>query len=372
MKQYFKIGAAAMALALSVTVVAPITANAESYYKWEIDANGNRIYTYVNEDTKESLSQRDYDILNPGVIDSELKTKTITTNSYHETAEFTTTKDVARFENFKSKNKDLQIKIINKVEKRDLGEEQCTPDYMSKDGQTWYYKNIDGKIITVNASRAATDMPKGNNSSYYVIRLYTTKAGTYKVSYDAILKNGGKVKKTFKVIAKEDGNPIKSLTYGGLDVMASASKDKDPGNSVWAKGFGYGVTTKKSGAIKVVMNPDFKLKKLEVGTPSIRYLPVDETTQEMAMAYTDAYSSLDRYYPPNDQDAKTISWKKVKNGKKIKLSTVDEGDVNKLYLKGWEFGKKSETTYTYIRVTYYDKKNKETRRAVFPIQLVQE
>ncbi len=366
-----KLSAAALALALSVTMVAPITANAEVIDTWETDASGKEVHTYKNEDTGESLSQKDYDInalSAENVLESKLKKLTISTNSYNEMKDFTTTTDVARYENFRSNSKNLSIKIIKKVEYRNLVDEKNTDfDYTSKDGKTWYYVNVNGDIVAVDASKADTDMPKGRNKAWYDIRFYTKKAGTYKVKYDAILKNGGKVTKSFDIIAVEDGNAIKSLTYAGMNVFAPNVAGKDPGNRLWEKGFGYGVTTKKSGVLKVVMNKNFKLKKLEVGEPSIEYKQVaDESTQEMHMDYTATNTSLNKYFD------KTIAWKKVKSGKKIKLKTIDDGFAGGIYLKGWEFGLKSPTTDTYIRVTYRDVKNKETKRETYIIRLVQE
>lgn len=371
MKQFFKIGAAAMALALSVTMVTPLTANAEVIDTWEKDADGHEIHTFKNEDTGDSLSQKDYDIVwgqAKDVLGSELKKLTITVGSFNEIQEFDTTRDVERFTNFRCSNKDLKVKVIQKLEIRNLGEEQCIADYKSKDGKTWYYKDVNGKIVSVDEAKAATDMPKGNNAADYNVRFYTKKKGTYTVKYDAILKNGGKVTKSFKVIAKEDGNPFKSVTYAGMNVFDNSSNAKDAGNRLWEKGFGYGVTRKKSGALKVVMNPDFKLKKIEIGEPSIEYKKVrDESIQEMIVDYTETNSSLNKY------EEKIISWKKIKNGKVIKLKKIDDGFAGLgEYLKGWEFGKKSPTTTTYVRVTYRDKKNGETKREVFTIQLVQE
>ncbi|MCR5342023.1 MAG: hypothetical protein K6E70_01495 [Butyrivibrio sp.] len=370
MKQFFKIGAAAMALALSVTMVTPLTANAEVIDTWEKDADGHEIHTFKNEDTGDSLSQKDYDIKLPqakNVLGSELKKLTITIGSFNEIQKFDTTRDVERFTNFRCSNKDLKVKVIQKLEIRNLGEEQCDADYKSKDGNTWYYKDVDGKIISVDKAKAATDMPKGNNEAYYNVRFYTKKKGTYTVKYDAILKKGGKVTKSLKVIAKEDGKPFKSVTYAGMNVFDNSSNAKDAGNRLWEKGFGYGVTSKKSGALKVVMNPDFKLKKIEIGEPSIEYKNTNEEKYEMVMDYTETNSSLNKY------EEKTISWKKIKNGKVIKLKKVDDGyaGLGKLFEWGWEFGKKSKTTYTYIRITYRDKKNGETKREVFTIQLVQ-
>ena len=369
-----KLGAAALAAALSITMFAPLSANAEVIKTWEKNEEGRNLYTYTNEDTGESLSDKETAYPIDGgerVLKSELKVLTITTDSYNETAEFVTTNDVKRFENFRSNKKGLEIRFLVKIEDRfDEATGYLMPDYISKDGKTYYYKNVYGKIVAVDAAKADTDMPKGQDTAHYTVRFYTKKAGTYKVSYDAIMKDGGKVKKTFKIIAKADGSPYKVITYGGQTVWASGGNDKAPANYLWEKGFGPRTTRKASGVLKVVMNKDFKLKKIEVGEPSIayrQYSPEEEKTYEMGMDYTETNSSLNQ----NKTRDKTILWKKVKNGKKIKLSTVDDIYVGHQYEQRKEFGLKSKTTTTYIRITYYDTKNKETRRDETTIYLVQ-
>ena len=374
-----KIGAAALAAALSVTLITPLSARAEVISTWEEDAEGIRYYTYKNEDTGDSLSEKDYnrpfdrDGIKKKVLASELKVLTISTNSYNETAEFYTTNDVKRFENFKSNKDGLEIKFLEKIEDRDdEGKDYLMPDYISKDGNTYYYKNVYGKIVAVDKAKADTDMPKGKDTAAYKLRFYTKKAGTYKVSYDAIMKNGSKVKKTFKVIAKADGGAYKTITYAGKTVWAYGGTDSVPANYMWEKGFGPRTTRKESGVLKVSMNKGFKLKKLEVGEISVAYQKFsseDEKTYEMGMYnnHTDAKSSLD------EVKGIPILWKKVKNGKKIKLSTVDDiyASTEQTYKHSQNFGMKSTTTTTYIRVTYYDTKNKVTRRDVTTIRLVQ-
>lgn len=65
----------------------------------------------------------------------------------------------------------------------------------------------------------------------------------------------------------------------------------------------------------------------------------------------------------------TYSWKKVKNGKRIKLSKVDESKIGIVTGPGISLYSKDVETKTVIRVTVYDKKNKTTKRFYYNIFL---
>lgn len=397
MRNFSKIGATALAMALSVTMVAPISASAEIIETYEYDAAGNKVATtYTNEDTGESKSTKDiqevdwyYDedteddvrkITNPSysyelsnTLSRQRSSAVISTNSYNESIYLSTTKDVAKFTNFRSNKKALKVKVLDKYETIDTNaadEKGYDYDYYSysekDDKTTYYYRNVNDQVIAVTDSKA---LPLGNDSASYQIRLFTKKAGKYKFSYDAVLKNGTTVTKTINVIAQEDGNAIKKVTFGG-NVIAISNSDNSSISEPWAKGYGRNYTTAKSGKIKVEMNKNFKLKKIEVGTPVIE----QNTDNKYAVSYRykkNIASSLEK------EDDVTISWKTVKNGKKIKLSNVDESKVYDENGKNWEYDNTSHisthtstATTTYVRVTYFDKKNKTTHRTVFTINKV--
>ncbi|WP_408071839.1 hypothetical protein [Butyrivibrio sp. JL13D10] len=396
MSRFSKVGATALALALSLTMVAPITANAEVNWTREKDGTKEKEigydyeadkpiteqvdaykYTYTNEDTKESFvvekadeeDEASYKIIN--ALESELKTFTIATKSYNETKSFSTTVDVAKYANFKSNKKNLKIKVISQREYTDPDNPK-TNDYFYSDYRTftdkdgnYYYRDVNGKLAKVEKDKVDTDAPKGYDYGNYTVRFYAKKAGKYTVTYDAVMKDGKTVQKSFQVIAKEDGAAIKNITYAGKTVAQSLDSDKAAENKLWAKNYGNNTTTLKSGKLKVTMNKDFKLKKIEVGTPSIETKTEKDWT---STKYTVANSSLDT----NEYGA-TCTWKKVNNGKKIKLSKVDDSavDMGGYNAKTTTFSSKATSTTTYIRVTYYDKKNKTTERATYTINLVQ-
>ncbi len=353
MKGLKQLGAMALAAALTITLAAPISANAEIIRNYDADG---KVVSYTNEDTgKTSKFERE--------VSTEDKVFTIATQDYGEVKEFRTTADVAKYDNFKSNKKGLKVKVIKKDEYTDPDKAlNYHRDWDEDDENNYYYKNVNDVWTTVPAD-SWEKLPQGWDWGRYTVRFYAKKAGTYKVKYDAILKDGTTVKKTLKVIAKADGAAIKSVTFAGKVICQTLSTDKIDPETLWTKGFGQNVTTAKSGKIKVTMNKDFKLKKIEVGTPI--YKEVAGTAEDnFTKRYEDAAfaSSLERY---NDM---TISWKKVKNGKKIKLNK-DDSYVH-TYYKTHNYIDKDTSTPTYIRITFYDKKAKTTERRYIVINKV--
>lgn len=356
MRKFSKLCATALAMALSITMVAPISANAQVY--WEEDANGVR--TYKSDESDKTIKSNEVegeptDIMLALV--SERKTVTISTNSYNEVVPFITTKDVAKFENFKSNKKDMKVKVISKVENDDTTKGKPDYDYMTKADEKYHYKNVKGDIVDV---AKLDECPKGDAQGIYGVRLYAKKAGTYKLKYEAKLKNGGTEKLTLKVIAKDNGEAIKDVTFAGKSLTNCYRDDPESyelkNNRLWTKGFGKDTTLAKSGKIHVTMNENFKLKKIEYGV-------IETKTENGIIVPKEADNSLD----PNDTK---IAWKKVKNGKKIKLSKVDldRTNINHNGLRVNYNG--NTTTVTYIRITYKDTKAKTTRRVIYTIQRI--
>ncbi|WP_026493741.1 hypothetical protein [Butyrivibrio sp. XPD2002] len=393
MSKFSKFGATALAMALSLTLVAPITANAQVLWKKE---GTDRVYT--NEDTKKSLSKEknNVDLMQAeDLLRTEEKVHYISVNAKNQTVQLATTQDVAKFENFKGK-KGLKVKVIFKSEYADpksAAEKEVINEDYTENG-AGYYKNHKGDFVKIDENA-----PKGMDYGLYTIRLFAKKAGNYKLTYDAKLKDGSTVKKSLKVVAREDSAAIKSVTYAGKVISETTDVDAPSNNKLWKKSYGENTTTVKKGTIKVVVNKDFKLKKVEVGTPRLKSATNDEgktrygyeeATSELDEADVrdvDAYAEDEADRPgrppegegPNMdflnlsykgvQDMPTYSWKKVKNGKKIKLSKVDEAKAGMVTLAGDSFYAKDVQTKTVIRVTVYDKKNKITKRFYYNIFL---
>lgn len=145
---------------------------------------------------------------------------------------------------------------------------------------------------------------------YTYISYFAKKAGTYKVTFDVVMPDGGvRCTKTVKVTATGSSvntSPVKSIKYDGKELYNY-----------------YPFTTKTSGKLSVQMNSKYKLVKIEIGKRNSK----------------------------GEYDYKT-----TKNGKKITLAkSARYTDKN-----SW-----SETKYdplfphTEIRITYQDKKTKE-------------
>ncbi len=391
MSKFSKFGATALAMALSLTLVAPITANAQVLWKSE---GNDRVYT--NEDTKKSLSREKNGVElmeAENLLRTDEKVHYISVNAKNQTVQLATTKDVAKFENFKGK-KGLKVKVIFREEITDIdpsNKDTIREDYVDNDTGAKYYKNHKGEFVKIDANA-----PKGEDKGTYKVRLFAKKAGNYKLTYDAKLKDGTTVKKSLKVVAREDSQAIKSVTYAGKIISETTDVDAPSNNKLWKKSYGENTTTAKKGTIKVVVNKDFKLKKIEVGTPRVKASTEGDITVE---EYEKATSELDEAdirdedayaedeadrpgIPPEGEAAEpasenksdiqkmpTYSWKKVKNGKRIKLSKVDESKIGIVAGDGISLYSKDVKTKTVIRVTVYDKKNKTTKRFYYNIFL---
>lgn len=358
MRKISKLGASAMAFALSCALLSPVTVNAAIY-----DGNVDKTYSYegtdeyevyTNRDTKQSLSSKDYDSLDADDLSSVRKTQYISTNCYYSIS-LKTTIDANKITNFKSNKKALKVKV-SRIDETTLDKATAAYDYESKDGK-YYYRDVDGNVQSVDSY---DKLPKRTSYGTYNVRLFTKTPGTYKLSYDVALTNGTTVKKTLKVVAKADGSAIKTITYAGQNVYLSANEALTKKYSYESvKGQQYD-TTKKSGRLKVTMNDGFKLKKIEVGTPHL-------TTKTEKNGTT----SVVRDYDVNKTEGSYYTWKTVKNGKKIKLSSVDESTLtdgtHKYTQKTNIRESKGLVATTVIRVTYFDKKNKTTKVARFTI-----
>ncbi|WP_026491800.1 hypothetical protein [Butyrivibrio sp. XPD2002] len=165
------------------------------------------------------------------------------------------------------------------------------------------------------------------------------------------MKDGSTQKRTIKVIVKAASQAIKTVTFAGKVLTNGRAEDDGlQNNRLWTKGWGDNTTTAKSGKISVVMNDGFKLKKIEVGSPNV----VDGK-------YKEADKSIDGTY----------TWKKVKNGKKVKLNSKDYSMIGVKPSENEVIEKKAFAITTPIRVTYVDKKAKRTYRETFYITKVQ-
>ncbi|WP_026666193.1 hypothetical protein [Butyrivibrio sp. FC2001] len=345
-----------LSAAITITLTGSFNAKAYSTVNWSDQYKGNVFY---NSDTNDSCVAKDTaDHAANAYVADQLKAKTITTGYYGAGNIITiyTPYDVARFGNFKTNKKALKLKVTEKLE--DNYSE--SDSFVSGTDGKKYCKDIFGNKQEYSAETIAKAEKTNKYHAYgkYSINFYTKKAGTYKFSYDALDHDGNVITtRTIKVVAREDGYAIKEATFAGKRFYVSAnSRYKGKETNLYSSKDGA-YTTKSSGKLKFKMNKGFKIQKIEVGYNTVGYR--DNST-------TDSWSIL----------PKGTVWTEVKNGKKITLSTTDEGgpsyEKTKRYdaptqqkIRSTEIHEQRSTTY--IRVTYLDKRNGTTKREMFTI-----
>lgn len=167
---------------------------------------------------------------------------------------------------------------------------------------------------TTTTDRYTNQKTTNTNYGYAYLSFFAKKKGNYSVTFD-VVKADGSVRCTKTITVKAEASsiesPIKSIQYAGKDLYSY-----------------YPYTTKTSGKLKVTMKKAYKLLSIEVGS-------VDKTGQ--------------------------IVYKKVKNNKKISLAKKTVYSREYQYSTGG-----AKYTYdnlfpaTYIRITYQNKKTKES------------
>lgn len=340
-----------MVMSLIAGMISGSALNANAYITRDTDRALDAI-TFTDTDTGEKCTVSSSNMrTGETYITRAIKAKTITTDVYAEgnTVYLDTPYDTARFGNFRSNKKDLKVKVIARQEDNSTDLKY----YVIGDDGKKYCRNVFGNKLafTDEVRKEAEKTNKYHAYGSYQIMLYTKKPGTYKFYYDALDHNGNKIiTKSFKVIAREDGNPVKEATFAGKRFYVSYNQRYKgiTDNLYTAKDGIY--TTKKSGKLKIVMNKGFKIKKIEVG-----YRPVGYTKESRADKWR--------------LECKPYEWTEVKNGRKITLNTTDEGisdygRVKKHVAPGGyrviSTESHAKTAMTTIRITYYDKKNKTT------------
>ncbi len=344
------------AAVITITFTGTINTKAYTTVNWN---DQYKAHIYNNTDTNDSCIAKDSgDHAANAYVSEKVKTKTITTKYYGQgnLVDLYTSYDVAGFGNFRTNKKALKVKLFSRTEDN-YSDTVC---YVNGTDGKKYCKDIYGNKKEYSAAVAAEAEKTNRYHAYgeYSIMLLTKKTGTYKLYYDALDQDGKVITtKTIKVIAKEDGEPIKEATFAGKRFYVSAdSRYKGKEINLYSNKDG-GYTTKSSGKLKFKMNKGFSIKKIEVGYNTVGLR--DNST-------TDSWSVL----------PKGTVWTEVKNGNKITLSTTDEAGPS--YKKESRYDAPNRTkiystesyeqsSRTYIRLTYLDKKNGTTMRKTFTI-----
>ena len=379
MRKVSKMGMTALALALSVTMIAPINAHAEIMKNYD---SATDTYTYVNEDTNEVVTYKkgEGEMRSESLLSEKSKVFYIPAGQYYEIPSISTTPDVQKFTDFKSGNKNLKLRMYDRIEQTNCGE----PDYAytkKENGVTrYYYRDTNGNWQAKDKKELEA-IYKGKGS--YTLQFYAKKPGKYKVTFNARNAEGAVVaNKTIKIIAKEDTRPIKSITYGGKNVLTDTDGDgRADYTNYYAQRGGY--TKKKKGKLVVKANKGFKIKKLEVSPVVISTKNYDEDgwtgTQNSYNAEMDLNgngSTKDRVNGVCEQCV-SRTWKTIKNNKVLKLYKVNDEETDNYNLVNKKDNTKTMVRDshgvihpTYLRVTYYDTKNHKTLRKTYTLWLL--
>ncbi|WP_026497765.1 hypothetical protein [Butyrivibrio sp. WCD2001] len=357
--RFILLSAFALTLSAAVLISYPMR-DVKAYV--EETKNSDGTYTYTDSDTNESVTSKWKDGYAEKYIGKEEAACVIETKSYYNVIDLYTTLDVARLGNFRTNSDKLKVKVMYSHENNYGLDNADTSScwIITPDGKK-LYKDIYGNRKEFNAS-TEQEILKTNKfeaKGSYKIRLYTKKAGKYVFSYDALDHNGNVITtKTVKVVAKEDTDPIKEATFAGKRFYVSnVGKQKGLKTDLYNIKGGY--NTKKSGKLKIIMNKGYKIKKIEMG-----YQHVERSKASTDDKWTNSFAD--------------VTWKTIKNGRKIKLNSENvysyfdkyEKKSNEKAPGGYDIysdENHGQISTTYIRVTYYDTKSKRTERTQLSI-----
>ncbi len=233
------------------------------------------------------------------------------------------------------------------------------------------YKQTYSRISTSTESNSAQKNVDGSSKLY--LYGYAKKSGTYKVSYDITDVNGVKVMptQTVTVVAKDDVSPFKKITFAGTSLW------DDSNSRFYQNGADNTVYTNKTKG-KLIVKPasGYKIKKIEVGTynaldttstESTYYTYTTTTNKDNGTKYTNAYGTTSTYHNYDEYGNTTngtMTYKKVKSGKKITLGTVPFTKESSSSSSLFNNSNYSSSTLllpaTIVRVTYVDKTTKKT------------
>ena len=243
----------------------------------------------------------------------------------------------------------------------------------SKNLKLFISKNTDSYIDKDSNSMHSELTGYSNNFIYG----YAKKPGNYTVSFTVVNANGTQTlpRLTIKVRVKDNVCPFKKVTFAGKSLWNyEGTRLANTAETFY--------TTKKSGKLVVKPASGYKIKKIEIGaynapetktTSKSSYTSYSTKTKESELINPETGTSY-RYDEYDKYIDKTITYKKVKSGKKISLSTMPYISDSKTDYKS---GHSYEHEYydknfvpTYVRITYMDKATKLTYQWENTIYLV--
>lgn len=374
MMKFTKFGAAALAMALSVTLVAPIGANAA--YKNNVPYTFSNRYAGIteveqiktNEDASGNISYTDITTGKTVTEEADLVDYTIPKKMQIPVNEWVQFRvDLG--------NGDCEVKKVKssskgtikaKLAKTFTQNKTKEKKICSKDEKGTYYIDYvtEKKVYVANEDAA----PNGSYGTYY-IRLYATKAGTSTVSYQVYDNTGAKVKKVKVKVTAKEVTPFASVTFAGKSLLVDQTKGATNANTIGGDKFVNSYTTKKSGKVRIKMNKGYKLVKVITGTENgytvkkaegLAPSSYDEYSEQIKADFKSDWGKFGKDYTWTDRGSK-------KNFK-LKLSTTP---LSYEYQKQGKNGDASEElrsitsspfSYTPVYIYFVDKNTKKLYR----------
>ncbi len=404
MKGLKQFGAMALAAALTVTLVAPISARADyedqnydmqetTFYDYDehgtYDAEGdfNRTgYTYKNKVTGDTYTYNRGDKWDSDAYRKATKSffgnpKKVQVGVKNNLKFSLKAESGQAFDGklkIKSGKANVTVKQVGKIETEVL------PTWDSNAKQ-YYFAKLDGTKEYVGDLDDAQWYAKKRIQYQYTYILYGKQAGAAKLQY----KIDGK-KNTIKVTVTDNARPFASVTFGGksyqLDYNAGATNSnyyaKQSSNKV-----GNFYTTKKSGKFKLQMNKNYKFTAMYVvkdtDYETVKNTNWDEGTK-LARKSTkgidlngdgDFEDRIDGISESEFKDKFFVKY--TKKNAKIKLNTsfdqlnengTDYYDENKQYSRKYTHTYKGNTASTRVIVVYQNKITKAFGTQEFKIE----
>jgi len=406
MRKFSKIGASAIALALSVVLASPVTASA-TYYDIDrtgtttIDEDGDANHsitstTYRNKITNETYTydnngnrSGDYSKATKGYQTGIVKKLLIGTDSYNDY-------DIA-LDYGEALEGSVKIKSGKDViTLKKVGEYETT-DYPTWDSETeqYYFPNVDGskQLLGKLDTEGAYEAAKKTRHAYYY-RLFGKKPGKAKLEFKYKNKAGKKVTVKPVITVSDDARVFQSVSYAGklltYDLSKSGNNSKNLASQTTNKG-GIGYTTKKSGKFKVKMGKNYKFVTAYVVT-NTEYVnkPYNNTNSYSSSSGSNLSrrptggidlnkdgDTLDTINGIDERNYNRKNVKIIKNNAKISLGKNPE-KINSTYTYTYDEGKRSESskqTYTSnmdnteVIVVYQNKLTKNFSASHFTITL---
>ncbi|WP_026528753.1 hypothetical protein [Butyrivibrio sp. VCD2006] len=257
--------------------------------------------------------------------------------------------------------------------------------------ENYYYYNESGEKVYVGFY---SNLPSASTCEY-IMRLNALKAGKTTITFTTTTDEGRVLPYEIKVTAV-DTTPFKYITYAGKSLWYDSEIGASNNNYIYSKKRPF--SQKKSGKLKIKMNKNYSLKKIEVGTlyEEAAAAPWGGNPADYNKSYTDdegtvittSYNGVSQRHAVDlNGDGDTLDtiggisessvifkMRRVSNNKSFKLSKVGPLDdyqsgtflTHKKYSDGTVTESTVESTSqeanlapTLLRVTFYDKIEKQ-------------